>query len=356
MSKISVLAPSFLPATAVLEITYKCNHNCLFCSCPWEAPKSKFTKEKELSIEEWKNIISILMEKGIVNIAFSGGEPLMKKGLEELIEFASNLNARHIETSDGQLTETIKPPNIYVISNGGLMNEKFLDLCQKHNVMLSMSLPGLKTYNYHTKSGTPENILHWFAEAKKREISTTVNITATKVNLFELYETISNALIAGADFLLLNRFLPGGRGLKHRDELFLNKDETNKALEIAEEVLLKANRKGSVGTELPLCLIDKKDYRNLKIGTQCSAGKDFFVIDPSGYIRACNHSEHRLAHFNEYEKLKTYEYWNKFVMRNYLPEMCKTCQYRFVCDGGCREAAHICGGNINSPDPLFKII
>ena len=31
------LAPSFLPATAVLEMTYRCSHACLFCSCPWFA-------------------------------------------------------------------------------------------------------------------------------------------------------------------------------------------------------------------------------------------------------------------------------------------------------------------------------
>jgi radical SAM protein with 4Fe4S-binding SPASM domain len=216
-----------------------------------------------------------------------------------------------------------------------------------------MSLPGLETYNYHTQSGKPENILYWFAEAKKRDITTTVNITATKKNIHELYETISNALIAGADTLLLNRFLPGGRGLKYREDLFMNTEQTNLMLEIAEEVLLQANRKGSVGTELPLCLIIKKDFQNLQVGTKCSAAIDFFTIDPSGYVRACNHSEKRLVHFSEFEKLKKDEYWKVFVMKNYRPEMCVKCEYRFVCDGGCREAAHICGGCVNSADPLF---
>jgi radical SAM protein with 4Fe4S-binding SPASM domain len=354
MTKIkSILAPSFLPATAVIETTYKCNHQCLFCSCPWEAPESKFVKHKELSIDKWKKIIKTLVEKGVLNIAFSGGEPLMKKGIEELIEFTSKLEARFIETENDELIERKAPPKIYVISNGGLMKEKFLDFCKKYNIHLSMSLPGLETYNYHTKSGKPENILHLFAEAKKRDISTTVNITATKKNIHELYETISNALIAGADNLLLNRFLPGGRGLKYRYELFMDVEETNKMLEIAEEVLLKANRKGSVGTELPKCLIKKEDFTNLKVGTKCSAAIDFFTIDPSGYIRACNHSENRLLHFSEYENLKTTKLWKKFVMKEYRPEMCKKCKYQYICDGGCREAANICGGCLEAEDPLF---
>jgi len=352
----SILAPSFLPATVVIETTYKCNHLCLFCSCPWEAPNSKFSKNEELSIEEWKNILRVLTEKGILNIAFSGGEPLLKNGFDQLIEFASTLQSKYIETVNNKLVERIAPPKIYVISNGGIMTEKYLDLFQKFDVHLSMSLPGLKTYNYHTQSGNPEKIIHWFVEAKKRNISTTVNITATKKNIGELYETISNALIAGADNLLLNRFLPGGRGLKYRNELFMSVEQTNMMLEIAEEVLQKANRKGSVGTELPKCIIKKNNFTNLQIGSRCSAAIDFFTIDPSGFIRACNHSENRIIHFSEYEKLKNNDLWRKFVMKDYKPEMCKSCKYQYVCDGGCREAANICGGCINSIDPLFEKI
>lgn len=350
----SVLAPSFLPATAVLEMTYNCNHQCLFCSCPWEAPESKFFRKEELNVDEWKKIIEKLVDNGILNIAFTGGEPLLKQGIEELFDFSSKLEAKHIITENEFLTEKKAPPKIYLISNGGLMNHKILELCKRYDIHLSMSLPGLLTYKFHTKSGKPENILYWFSEARKMNISTTVNITATKKNIHELYETISNALIAGADTLLLNRFLPGGRGLKYKNELFMSIEETNKMLEIAEEVLTKANRKGSVGTELPICLIeDYKKYKNLKVGTKCSAGLDFFAIDPSGYIRPCNHSATRLFHFSEYEKLKKDEYWKIFTQKKYRPEMCKKCEYQFICDGGCREAANICNGNINANDPLF---
>jgi len=353
MKNQSVLAPSFLPATVVIETTYKCNHSCLFCSCPWEAPNSNFVKHSELTVPEWKKVIKTLVENGILNIAFSGGEPLLKEGIEELLEYSSSLKATYIESINNKLVKKIAPPKLFVISNGGLMNENFLEKCKRFNVNLSMSLPGMQTYNYHTKNGEPEDILHWFKFASQLGIHTTVNITATKLNINELYETISNAFIAGADYLLLNRFLPGGRGLKYRDELFLSVEETNEMLEIAEKVLITANRKGSVGTELPKCLIRKDDYKNLKIGAKCSAAIDFFTIDPSGFIRACNHSENRILHFSEYEKLKTNEMWKTFVMKNYKPEMCKNCKFQYVCDGGCREAANICGKHLNSKDPLF---
>ena len=77
------------------------------------------------------------------------------------------------------------------------------------------------------------------------------------------------------------------------------------------------------------------------------------MIDPSGYIRACNHSPKRLNHFNDVENLKNNPYWKQFVLKDYLPPQCSGCDQMLDCDGGCREAAHICGGSVKSPDPLL---
>ena len=142
-----------------------------------------------------------------------------------------------------------------------------------------MSLPGLKTFEYHTGYKHAERILEWFSKAKAKGVRSTVNIAVTKKNIGELYETISTALLAGADTLLLNRFLPGGRGLIYMDDLFLTIDETNKMLDIAEEVLTISKRKGHVGTELPKCILKRNDYKNLTVPTDCSAAIDFFAID-----------------------------------------------------------------------------
>ena len=338
-NNISRLAPSFLPATAVLEMTYKCNHKCLFCSCPWEAKNNNFKKKNELSLDDWKNCIKLFAENGICNIAFTGGEPLLNKNIREIIKFAASCKSDHIETVEGVLVSEKKPPNLYLISNGLLVDDEIIDLCSEYNVHLSMSLPGLSTFKHHTRAGNPSKILENFSKAEKKEVSTTVNITVTKKNLFELYQTISEALIAGADSLLMNRFLPGGRGIKYAKELLLSKEEINEMLDIAEDVLKTSKRYGSVGTELPKCIIDTKKYEYLKVSTKCSAALDFFAVSPSGIIRACNHSPVELVHFSEFEKLKTNPYWQKFIQKD--------------CDGGCREAAHIVCGELDAKDPVF---
>lgn len=347
----SKLAPSFLPASCILEMTYKCNHKCIFCSCPWEVNNSM--KKKELSLQEWKDCIKLLTEKGICHITFTGGEALLNKDLFKIIEFAVSCTAERIETKDAKLVSEKKPPSINLISNGTLINKKILAFCKNNNIHLSMSLPGRSTFRLHTQSGNYKKVLENFSKAKEMGISTTVNITVTKKNLFELYETISEALIAGANTLLLNRFLPGGRGLKNPEKLMLSKEEITEMLDTAEEVLKTANRFGSIGTELPKCIVDVSKYSHLKISTRCSAAINFFVIGPSGFIRTCNHSPVELCHFSEYESLKANDYWKKFTQKDYMPEACQDCSIISECDGGCREAAHVFSGEINSQDPIF---
>jgi radical SAM protein with 4Fe4S-binding SPASM domain len=349
----SCLAPSFLPATAVLEMTYRCNHECLFCSCPWYSPRGDYAVKSELSIEEWKGIIRKLCTMGVSSLAFTGGEPLLKEGIEELIAFSSQCRSDHIETVDGVLVRQEKPPELHLLSNGKIMSDRILELCREYGVHLGMSLPGLTSFREHTRRSDAEPVVQWFRRAHELGISTHAGITVTRKNLHELYETIAESLLAGADSVLLNRFMPGGRGLTYAKELMLTKAELVEMLDIAEDVLNTAHRQGNLGTEVPLCLIDKSRYSHLKVGTQCSAAIDFFAIDPSGYMRVCNHSPVRICHVSEPDRARDHPYWRRFALKNYLPSACSGCADIGCCDGGCREAAHIWRGAPDGPDPLM---
>ena len=86
----------------------------------------------------------------------------------------------------------------------------------------------------------------------------------------------------------------------------------------------------------------------------CAAAKGFFIVDPSGYIKVCNHSPKRICHYSELETIEDNPYWNAFQQRTYLPVMCIGCDKATICDGGCREAAHVYYGDISDPDPLFE--
>ena len=188
-------------------------------------------------------------------------------------------------------------------------------------------------------------------EWQKVGLEATLNVTVTNKNYNELFETISLGLINGAHNILLNRFLPGGRGLTYQNELKLTADQVNGMLDVAEEVLSYANRKGSVGTEIPYCAIkEPTKYKHINVGYQCAAAKGFFVVDPAGQIRACNHSPHIVGHIFDKPIIQDTEYWNTFAYSNYKPEMCLNCKLKTRCDCGCREVANILHGSPNKID------
>jgi len=327
------MSPS-LPLTAVLEMTYRCNHVCLFCSCPWFA--DNFAIEDEIDADEWKAVIDALHVRNVYDMAFTGGEPLLKDGLFDIIRHAAGLGV-----------------STHLLSNGRMMSDEVLQFCAENKVQLSISLPGLETFQEHTGSDTnPQDVLDWLRKSHELGIATVAGITVTNHNLYELFEMMAEALLAGADSILLNRFMPGGRGLQHR-HYELTTPQLNEMLDTAEEVLRTANRSGHVGTELPLCVIEPSKYKHLNVGTRCSAAVGFFVIDPSGYIRVCNHSEKRLLHWRELDRIAEHPYWKRFTEKSFLPSYCFGCEHSFRCDGGCREAAHIVGGEITSLDPLM---
>ena len=329
--------PTILPSVAALELTYRCNHKCLFCSCPWEADE-KYLKE-ELTYSEWTEVIDTLMRNGVSTFTLTGGEPLMRDDIRDIIDYILNNGA-----------------SLNIISNGRRITDDFLDFIAERKVSICISIPGIETFVEHTGVDNVEHVLSLFEKMRSKGIQATANIAVTKKNLPELYENIAYALIKGADYVLLNRFLPGGRGLKNQEYL-LSKDETNQMLDIAEEVLSKANKYGHVGTELPLCAINNPDkYKHIRVSNLCSAAKGFCIIDPSGYLKVCNHSPIRICKYNELDSLVNHAYWNSFRQRDYIPDMCKGCDKLDRCDGGCREAAHVYYGEINDSDPLFETI
>ena len=173
-----------LPGNAVLEMTYCCNHKCLFCSCPWENtsnPSQSYEKHDELGLEEWKRVFHALEASDVMRVSISVGEPLLKDCLVDLLYYIR----KHTRLS--------RDEKIVLISNGEMMSENLLAVFKELDIHLSLSLPGLTMFEYHTGSDTnsPSNVLKWLSLAKESSIDTTVNITVTDKNHHELYETIA---------------------------------------------------------------------------------------------------------------------------------------------------------------------
>ena len=224
-----------LPDTAVIELTALCNHKCFFCCCPWENSVEK--PNKELSTDEWKKAIQLYRFYGVNHFTFTGGEAVLRKDLSELIQFTHSLGC-----------------SIGVVTNGRAVTDELLETFKKFDVLLSISVPGIETFKSNTGVDNLENVLNLFRKCNEIGVKTVANIAVSKSNFNELYQNISYPIMYGADYILLNRFLPGGRGLKYQEKLLSN-DEINEMLDIAEEILDKSGLNGHIGTELPYCII-----------------------------------------------------------------------------------------------------
>ncbi len=333
-----------LPGSVVLELTYRCNHACLFCYCPWLAGRVKV--KPELSLEEWKECCRALVEEaGVYHLTLSGGECLLKDGWQEL--------ARYIKTL--RRPDNGKAPMLNLISNGRAVTDEMLAVCKECDIALTLSLPGLTTYNEHVGTDTdPADVLDHLIKAHEMGISTIAGITITAKNFHEAYQTVLAALLAHADQILLNRFLPGGRGLSH-PELNLSREQILELPALIDKALKQANRYGGIGTELPFCLAPEQGAcSNLSVATTCGAVKTFCCIGPSGFIRTCNHSPNELVHWRQWRELERHPYWNSYLNTDNYPETCKKCPHIDKCDGGCREAANARYGSNKEIDPALE--
>jgi len=94
----------FKPDSATLNITDRCCFRCIMC-VQW-----KDTNKEELATEEWLDIITQLKNAGVKKITFSGGEPLLREDIVELVRYAKELGC-----------------NISLFTNGYLLTKKKLE-------------------------------------------------------------------------------------------------------------------------------------------------------------------------------------------------------------------------------------
>src|SRR5579862_9223548 len=72
------------PLALIAEITHRCPLHCVYCSNPVELSGVS----SELSTEEWVNILHQAGKLGMLHVHFTGGEPLARQDLIELIAAA----------------------------------------------------------------------------------------------------------------------------------------------------------------------------------------------------------------------------------------------------------------------------
>ena len=83
----ATVKPHGQPFWLLAELTYKCPLQCPYCSNPLDFANT----QKELTTDEWVRVLRQGREMGAAQLGFSGGEPLVRPDLPELIAEARHL-------------------------------------------------------------------------------------------------------------------------------------------------------------------------------------------------------------------------------------------------------------------------
>ena len=68
------------PTTLLAELTHRCPLHCPYCSNPMEMVRA----QGEMGTEDWKRVFTEARALGVLQLGLSGGEPMIRKDLEEL--------------------------------------------------------------------------------------------------------------------------------------------------------------------------------------------------------------------------------------------------------------------------------
>jgi radical SAM protein with 4Fe4S-binding SPASM domain len=334
------------PIHPVWEVTAACNLRCRHCHAAGgkPAPGELNTEEGKRLLEEMAAIDEFRM------LVFSGGEPLVRPDIFELVEYASSLGLE-----------------VVIASNGTLITTDVAKRLKKAGVCdLAIGLDGATAEVHEFIRGVPgcfERAMRGIYATKEAGLALQLNITVMKYNYHEIPKLLDLADELDAEIVLLYHLVPMGRGQNEDLEL-------TRAQFASLAKLVSQRQKGNNSIIEPTCAPQYWAYLMHRNGTGrlgfrlseiafkgCVAGSGLCYIKPDGEVWPCpfiplsggNVRELPLSHiWQESEIFKSLKW------RENLKGRCGQCRYRSVC-GGCRGRAYAYYGDYLAEDPLCFI-
>ena len=324
----------------VFEVTQRCNHDCLHCYNAWKNPVD-YPMGELPTAETLAMLGKMLDETGASLVSLSGGEPMLRADIHEIVDFLVGRGA-----------------TINLITNGALLDEAAVArLTPDRASIFELPLLSCERAIHDRMSGAPgafDKTTMAMADLELAGARVVGVFVATKLNLPTWRETAELAVALGLDGVMFNRFNPGGRGCEHVELLQASPAELQGALDIAEEVSREYRLPISCSIAMPPCLFDTERYERLTFGF-CAAGTEraYYTLDPLGNVRPCNHSPTLLGNIREtsFAAMAASEAMAAFVAAR--PAFCTGCALETECLGGCKAAAEACTGCVSAMDPFL---
>lgn len=329
-----------IPLAVLAELTHRCPLQCPYCSNPLELDRAK----DELSTEEWKKVLSELAEIGVLQIHFSGGEPTARRDLTELVRHATDVGLYSNLITSAVLLSGDK---LRALADAGLCHIQIS--FQGNEPVLADRVAGMD--GAHAKKIAAARL------ARALDLPLTVNAVMHRQNLHQLPDIIAMAVDLDADRLEVANVQYYGWALKNRAALMPTPEQVDEATRIVEEA--QARLKGVLAIDYVI-----PDYYALR-PKKCMGGwgRQFFNISPTGKILPCHAAETITGlHFESVRGNRSIAWiwqnsdaFNRYRGTGWMPEPCRSCDFKEIDFGGCRCQAFALTGDAGNTDPACAL-
>jgi PqqA peptide cyclase len=330
--------PTEVPTTLLAELTHRCPLHCPYCSNPLELIRG----EAELSTDHWKRVFSEARALGVLQLGLSGGEPLLRKDLEELATHARSAGLYStLVTSGLGLTR----PRAERLKEAGL--EHIQISIQDSDPVVAEQIAGTRSVKHKQ-----------VAAALVRELgfAFTVNVVLHRSNLDRVGEIIDLAAELGADRIELANTQYYGWGLRNRAALQPTREQVERSREVAEQAKQRYRGRMQITYVLP------DYYEPYPKACYGGWGKLYLVIAPNGIALPCHGATQITSLTFDNVRDHSLEWiWREskafraFRGDDWMREPCRTCPRKAVDFGGCRCQAFALTGDAANPDPVCTL-
>ena len=354
------------PYALLAEITYRCPLHCPYCSNPTDYGRATasvadpqaggrsahpaavlgtthaIADNGELSTEEWKRVIREAAALGVLQIGFSGGEPLARRDLEELVRIAreANLYTNLITSGIG-----LDGNRVRALRSAGLDS-------------IQLSFQSDESSLADEIAGAPAQQRKLDAAAKIRDagIPLSLNFVIHQRNIDRLPQMIELVETVGAQRVELANVQFYGWGFLNRAALLPTREQVIRAREIAAAAKARLAGKIDIFYVLP-------DYYETRPKPCLNGwGQRYITVNPIGDVLPCPTASSAIPYLR-FENVRTRdldwiwrdsESFNRFRGTEWMPEPCRSCPQKEIDFGGCRCQAALLTGNAANTDPVCE--
>lgn len=316
------------------EVTRRCNLACVHC----RASAKDIPYSRELNKAEALNLIRNFNELGRPLVIFTGGEPLLRPDLFELIRAVRENGQKVALSTNGTL-----------ISPAVIAEIKALEVSR-----CSISIDGASSAAHDGFRGVPgafELALKGVRQFRCADIPVQINTTITYENFQELpaiFELCKQLGVAAWHVFLL---VPVGRGtvlqsispsVYEQALVWIYKQSQTTEIEIKPTCAPQYNR-----------LLSQKATGG-RVGRGCLGGMGFCFISHTGMVQPCGYLQLNCGNVRE---MPLSEIWRNAPVFRQIRDVsaysgpCGKCRFRHQC-GGCRARAYAYSGDYLSSDPI----